>query len=75
MWNFVIYCGKNEKTEEVVCVDQEKARLAHKVVLDLATDVQGKEHVISIHNFFTFVGLFDELASMQIYATGIVRSN
>jgi hypothetical protein len=26
-------------------------------------------------NFFTSVGLFEELASMQIYATGTVRSN
>jgi hypothetical protein len=49
--------------------------LAHKVVLDLAADVQGKRHVISMDNFFTSVGLFEELASMRIYATRTVRSN
>jgi hypothetical protein len=26
-------------------------------------------------NFFIFVGLFEELACMRIYATGTVRSN
>jgi hypothetical protein len=52
-----------------------EARLAHKVVLYLATDVQVKGHVISMDNFFTSIGCFEELASMQIYATRIVRSN
>jgi hypothetical protein len=37
--NFAMYCGKNEDTKEVVRVVQEEARLAHKVVLDLVTDV------------------------------------
>jgi hypothetical protein len=65
----VVYCGKNEDYEEVAHVAREEARLAHKVVLDLAA------HVISMDNIFTYVGFFEELASMQIYATGTFRSN
>jgi hypothetical protein len=34
-----------------------EAHLVYKVVLNLAADVQGKGHVISIDNFLTFVGL------------------
>jgi hypothetical protein len=49
-----------------------EARLAHKVVLDLVADVQGKGHIISMDNFFTSVGLFEELPSIQIYATKII---
>jgi hypothetical protein len=49
--------------------------LAYKIVLDLAADVQGKGHVISIDKFFTSVGLFEELASIQIYAIRTIRSN
>jgi hypothetical protein len=49
--------------------------LAHKVILDLTAVVQGKGHVISIDNFFTFVGLFEELASRPIYATGTIQLN
>ena len=73
MWNFTVCCGKNEETKKVAYVAQGEAQLTHKVVLDLATDLQGKRHVISMHNFFTFVGLLDELASMQIYAIGISK--
>ena len=39
VWNFAIYCKKNNDTEEVAHVVWGKARLAHKVVLDLAVDV------------------------------------
>jgi hypothetical protein len=42
VWNFAVYCGKNEDNKEVVRVAREKARLAYKVVLDLVADVQGK---------------------------------
>jgi hypothetical protein len=37
--------------------------------------MQGKGHVITIDNFFTSVGVLQELARMQIYATGTIRSN
>ena len=75
VWNFAVYCGKNEDNEEMACVVWGEARLAHKVVLDLAADIQGKGHVISMDKFFTSVGFFEELASMWIYATRTIRSN
>jgi hypothetical protein len=37
--------------------------------------VQGKGYVIAMDNFFTSVGLLQELATMQIYATCTIRSN
>jgi hypothetical protein len=75
VWNFVVYCGKEEGQEDVARIARGEGRLAHKVVLDLAADVQGKGHVISMDNFFTSVGLLQDLVSMHIYATGTVRSN
>ena len=75
MWNFIVYYGKNKDTKKVVNVAWKDAYLAYKVVLDLATDVQGKGHVIGMDNFFTFVGLFEKLIARQIYATNIVKSN
>jgi hypothetical protein len=74
-WNFAIYCGKMEDTKEVAQVACGELHLPYKVVLDLAVDVEGKEHVLSIDNFFTSIGLFKELASKKIYATCIVRTN
>ena len=41
----------------MVCIAQEEARLAQKVVLNLAIDIQGNGHVISMDNFYTSVGL------------------
>ena len=70
-----MYCEKNEDIEKVAHVTREEARLAHKIVLDLRVDTQGKGHVIHMDNFFTSVGIFEELASMQINAIGIIRLN
>jgi hypothetical protein len=42
VWKFAVYFGKNEDNKEVVCVARGEARLAHKVVLDLAADIQRK---------------------------------
>lgn len=49
--------------------------MAQKVVLDLAIELQGKGHVISMDNFFTFVGLFEELAFMQTYIISTMHTN
>ena len=38
------------------------------MVLDLAKNMEGKGHVISMNNFFTSVGLFKELALKKSYA-------
>lgn len=49
--------------------------MTHKVVSDLVVDVQRKEHIISMDKYITFVGLFEVLASIKIYAIDIGRSN
>jgi hypothetical protein len=46
--------------------------LAHKIILDLAVDIHEKRHIIIMDNFFTSIGLFEELELRQIYATNIV---
>jgi hypothetical protein len=75
VWNSAVYYGKTEETEEVPRVARGEACLAQKVVLDLAAEVQGKGHIINMDNFFTSIRLFEELASIQIYATCTVRTN
>jgi hypothetical protein len=52
-----------------------EARLAHRVAMDLAEDVQGKGHVITMDNFFTSISLLDELAEKKIYETITVWTN
>jgi hypothetical protein len=69
---FYGYCGENEDTEEVARVVRGEPHLAYTIVLDLMADIYRKGHVISIDNFFTSVGLFQKLASRQIYAIDIV---
>ena len=71
----MVYHGKTEDTEKVPHVARGEAHLAQKVVLDLAIELQGKGHVISMDNFFTFVGLFEELAFMQTYITSTMHTN
>ena len=39
LWNFAVYCGKNEDNEKVTHIAWGEARLVHKVVLDLAANV------------------------------------
>jgi hypothetical protein len=57
VWNFAVYCGKTEDSEEVPHVARGEARLAHKVVLDLAAEVQGKILQLKVLNFYLFFGL------------------
>jgi hypothetical protein len=75
VWNFAIYCGKEEATSTVEPIARGEPKLAHKVVMDLAKDIEGKWHVIAMDNFFTSIGLFKELGEKTIYATGTLRSN
>jgi hypothetical protein len=75
LWNFVVYCAKNEESEEVARVARGEIRSAYKIVLDLAVELKGNGHFISMDNFFKSVELFEKLASMQIYATSLVETN
>jgi hypothetical protein len=74
VWNFTIYCGKEEATSTVESIARGEPKLTHKVVMKLVKDIEGKGHVIAMDNFFTTVGLFQELAEKTIYATRTLRS-
>jgi hypothetical protein len=75
VWNFTIYYGKEEAISTVEPITKGEPKLAHKVVMELAKDIEGKGHVIAMDNFFTNVSLFKELGEKTIYATGTLRSN
>jgi hypothetical protein len=75
VWNFSIYCGKSQVVRDEQPVARGEPKLAHNVVLDLARAIEGRGHVIAMDNFFTSVGLFRDLLSRTIYATGTMRSN
>jgi hypothetical protein len=75
VWNFTIYCGKEEATSTVEPIARGELKLALKVVMGLSRDIEGKVHVITMDNFFTSVGLLKELVEKAIYAMGTLRSN
>jgi hypothetical protein len=75
VWNFIIYCGKDEAISTVEPITRGEPKLAHKVVMELSRNIEGKGHVIAIDNFFTNIDLFKELTEKAIYATGTLRSN
>jgi hypothetical protein len=76
VYNFEVYCGKNEDGPELAEPAQSGAGTgAHNVVVNLVRDLDGRGHVVVCDNFFSSIGLFTELATRQIYATGTVRSN
>jgi hypothetical protein len=63
IWNFSIYCGKKKAPSIVGPIAREESKLAHKVMMELSKDIEGKLHVITMDNFFTNIGLFKDLAS------------
>jgi hypothetical protein len=74
VYNFSIYCGKS--VENVLQpASRGEPRLAHNVVLNMVEGLDGKGHVVVMDNYFSSVGLFSEMASRGIYATGTMRSN
>jgi hypothetical protein len=73
--NFDIYCGKMISTLENSRPSRAEASLGSTVVMDLMRGLEGKNHVVTMDNFFTSVGLFRDLERRGIYATGTVRSN
>jgi hypothetical protein len=73
--NFDIYCGKSISTFDHPQPSREEASLGYSVVMDLTRGLEDKNHVVTMDNYFTSVGLFRDLERRGIYATGIVRSN
>jgi hypothetical protein len=73
--NFDIYCGKSISTLENPRPSRAEASLGHSVVLKLTQGLEDKNHVVTMDNYFTSVGLFRDLERHGIYATGTVRAN
>ena len=63
---FQVYTGKKKGAE---------TGLGTRVVKDLTRNIVGKNHHIYCDNFFTSIGLFQELLDKKIYACGTIRSN
>jgi hypothetical protein len=42
VWNFTIYCGKEEIISTVEPIARGEPKLAHKVVMELSRDIEGK---------------------------------
>jgi hypothetical protein len=76
VYNFDIYCGRNQVGTNVPePVQHGEASVAHNVVLKMVEGLDGKGHVVVTDNYFSSVGLFTDLATLEIYATGTMRSN
>ena len=85
-WNFEVYYGKEnaspnpENVEEVsnpiiVPVHRGEPKLAHNVVLKMVEGLGNVGHLMVMDNFFSSIGLFMDLLSIGIYASGTVRPN
>ena len=48
----LIYCGKCEVQEERLRFANDEPKVAHKVVLDHMSNIEGKRHVITMNKFF-----------------------
>ena len=72
---FKIYSGRNGDGDSNVqaCV-REEGTMACGVVMSLLGELHGKEHVVVTNNYFSSVGLFTKLASLETYAIGIVKA-
>jgi hypothetical protein len=70
-----VYCGKTQATLARSASTREEQALAHRVITQLTTGLENKEHVLVMDNYFTSIGLFRDLERRGIYATGTMRSN
>ena len=73
--NFNIYCRKSISTLENPCPSCVEASLGHNVVMDLMMDLEDKNHIVTIDNYFTIVGLFCNLEHKKLVSTGTARTN
>ncbi|XP_056441941.1 piggyBac transposable element-derived protein 4-like [Gadus chalcogrammus] len=64
--NFQVYAGREGSGEK---------GLAHRVVMDLARPYYGSHLSIYMDNFYTGVGLLEEMRTHGLYACGTVRAN
>jgi hypothetical protein len=52
-----------------------ESKLAHEVVLKMVSGLEGKGHLLVMDNYFSSIGLFQDLLSRGIYATSTMRTN
>jgi hypothetical protein len=52
-----------------------KAKFAHEVVLNFVSGLEGKDHLLLMDNYFSSIGLFQDLLRKCIYATSMMRTN
>ena len=67
-WGWKLYTGKEESANSDL-------GLAHRVVLDLLKDLEGKGYIIYTDNFYSSPLLYADLKSRGFNACGTVRSN
>jgi hypothetical protein len=67
VYNFEIYCSKIENIGRGdVPVEHGDGSMAQSVVLKLMVGLECKGHVVVTDNYFSSIGLFIELANMEI---------
>jgi hypothetical protein len=71
LWNAYFYVGKSRSADD----EHEDVSVTHQTVIKLLTPLKGKNHHVYMDNYYTGIPLFKELQSMDIYATGTVRTN
>jgi hypothetical protein len=75
VYDFCVYCGKVIMGGTAEVAPRTDGGVAHNVVMGLMDGLENKGHVVVMDNYFLSVGLFEELASKGIYATGTLRAN
>ena len=73
VYHFKIYCGKNGEEDPTIHVQvRREGIMARRMVISLPEGLHKKGHVVVIHNYFSSVGLFTKLASLETYATSTI---
>jgi hypothetical protein len=63
VYNFSVYCGKIITGNTAEMAPRIHGGLAHNVVMGLMEGLENKGHVVVVDNYFSSVGLFEELAN------------
>ena len=61
VYDFDIYCSQNGGNEDIALARRGESLPAHKIVMNLIEGNQPKGHYIVMDNYFTSVGLFEDL--------------
>ena len=69
VYDFSVYCGKITTRDWAEPVPRSTKGLAQNVVMGFMHGLVNKGHVVVMDNYFSSIGLFEELASKGKYAT------